>query len=160
MNATRLWCVSAAGDLTQLVIFWLYSNISARLLSGYAIFQLNCHPIATISLFLEEFLNFCFKSMRFWVNCEVVNVNFYVCIWQHICNFCWFITADYSINTKRPNLIANWSQTDSILLPLYCPLETTKLIWRQRPSSKHSFHRQETGSSLHTLTVILVILWS
>lgn len=151
MRLRSRWLDSAG----YILVIFQYKGKVAEWLCHFSVKLPSYSNYITISGGISKFLFQIYEVLS-----EVVNVNFYVCIWQHICNYCWFITAYYSINTKRPNLIANWSQTDSILLPLYCPLEITKLIWRQRPSSKHSFHRQETGGSLHTLTVILVILWS
>lgn len=61
--------VFAAADSTQLVdklaVFWLYLEIKAGMLSVYAILQLNHHLAATTSLFVEAFINICFKSMWF-----------------------------------------------------------------------------------------------
>lgn len=40
-------------------------RLQTRRLSRSNILQLNCHPTAATSVFVEEILNFCFKSMRF-----------------------------------------------------------------------------------------------
>lgn len=41
-------------------------------LSTYVILQLNCHHAAITSLLVEEFLNLSFKSLRFWLDCDVI----------------------------------------------------------------------------------------
>lgn len=46
-------------DSTLLVADWLYSGYIPVLKQGL---QLNSDPAATTSIFVEEFLNFCFKS--------------------------------------------------------------------------------------------------
>lgn len=48
--------------LSKLVVSSLYSYINVRLLSAYVLLQLNCCPLETTSLFLEESLRFCWDS--------------------------------------------------------------------------------------------------
>lgn len=48
-----------------MVILWLDSYIKASLQSICVGVQLNWHSVATSSLFVEEFLNFSFKSTGF-----------------------------------------------------------------------------------------------
>lgn len=70
----------ATGDLIQLVANLLYSGYVPIQTQG-SVHLLNCRPAATPSLFVEEFLNVCFRPMRFWLESFKSNVNFFVS-WQ------------------------------------------------------------------------------
>lgn len=54
-------------SLSNLVLSWLYSGYTHRYKANLSsdIFMLNCHAAATTSLFVEKFLNLCFKSQKF-----------------------------------------------------------------------------------------------
>lgn len=51
-------------DFPQLVANWLHSG---HIPINYVILQINLHRAVTALLFLEEFLNFSFRSARFWL---------------------------------------------------------------------------------------------
>lgn len=50
----------------QLVVLWLHSYIKLSLSSSCVIKQFNLIPAASVSLFVEDFLDFNFKSTSFW----------------------------------------------------------------------------------------------
>lgn len=50
----------------QLVALWLHSYIKSSLSSSCVIKQFNLIPAASVSLFVEDFLDFNFKSTSFW----------------------------------------------------------------------------------------------
>lgn len=52
--ATRLRHITVQ-DRTRMVVFQFYCYVKPRFLDTYVTLQLNCHPAATASLFVEEF---------------------------------------------------------------------------------------------------------
>lgn len=62
ISDTFLYSTGLDSAWRWLVASWLYSYIKGIMQSTCIILQLNYHPAATTSLFVDEFLNFCFKA--------------------------------------------------------------------------------------------------
>lgn len=100
----------------QMVVLWLYSYIKARLLPACGMLWFNCYPAATMSLFVEKFLNLSFSALfRAGFNVNFCAYRLQQIYRRQICNICWLIT-DYI----QP-------QADTKQTPSYCRFVTLKM---------------------------------
>lgn len=94
----------SASHLWHFFLYWILDSAGCHLVA-FLILSWNCWSTATISLFGGN-LNFCFKSLRFWLDSEV-NVDFCLCRCEQICYFNWFITIICCIITNRLHVVAS-----------------------------------------------------
>lgn len=117
----QLICNLSLSDraLSKLVVSSLYSYINVRLLSAYVLLQLNCCPLETTSLFVEESLRFCLDSD---CNDTVTDVRQ---VATDLCFFFQTITGDCHFITNRLHVIVSLTPfihkliADSSLTPSY-----------------------------------------
>lgn len=64
-NSSRMRLFAISNPFT-----WFCCYVLVKLLSFCVILQLNCRLPATMWQFVKEFLNFCLKSTRFWLDFE------------------------------------------------------------------------------------------
>lgn len=148
----------------QLVVFWFYSHRKARL--SRLLFK--PIPALTMLLFVEDFWIVCSRSASFWLDAEVVHVNFcllgssmYVDIRFAI--FSDLLQTHCCIITNRLHAIINltpFKQTDRrlhLLSSSWCiqvaSRRTTEWSQTWSPSVKQSFQMQQDYKSIVSLVL-------
>lgn len=147
----------------EVVALWLHSYIKSSLSSSCDIKQFNLIPAASVSLFVEDFLDFNFKSTSFWPDSTF---KWLMWISEYAVANRVAIVDSLSVNchiiTNRFHIIANLILfnhkliPDSVLLPFYCSFDALKLLWRQQwVASGHSHCFPECEASLFVFLFFL-----
>lgn len=117
----------------QLVLFCLYLYYESKPAELLRHLQLNFCPSATTSWFVEKFLNFCFTSMRFWLDFECKQLMPFVIFQLITINHHKQIAFNCQHDLICCRLMADWWQTDGMadwFCLIYLCLDALKSLWR------------------------------